>query len=75
MPDNRAIVALNAAARMRSPAGAVVGGLLLGIALSYVGGYLHNGANLTALAALVILVLVLMIRPDGLFSATHVRRV
>jgi branched-chain amino acid transport system permease protein len=58
-----------------SPAGAVVGGLLLGIALSYVGGYLHNGANLTALAALVILVLVLMIRPDGLFSATHVRRV
>ena len=58
-----------------SPVGAVVGGLLLGIALSYVGGYLHNGANLTALAALVILVLVLMIRPDGLFSATHVRRV
>ena len=58
-----------------SPAGAVVGGLLLGIALSYVGGYLHNGANLTALAALVILVLVLMIRPGGLFSATHVRRV
>ena len=53
----------------------MVGGLLLGIALSYVGGYLHNGANLTALAALVILVLVLMIRPDGLFSATHVRRV
>ena len=58
-----------------SPAGAVVGGLLLGIVLSYVGGYLHNGANLTALAALVILVLVLMIRPGGLFSATHVRRV
>jgi branched-chain amino acid transport system permease protein len=58
-----------------SPVGAVVGGLLLGIVLSYVGGYLHNGANLTALAALVILVLVLMIRPDGLFSATHVRRV
>ena len=58
-----------------SPVGAVVGGLLLGIVLSYVGGYLHNGANLTALAALVILVLVLMIRPGGLFSATHVRRV
>jgi branched-chain amino acid transport system permease protein len=58
-----------------SPVGAVVGGLLLGIALSYVGGYLPNGANLTALAALVILVLVLMIRPGGLFSATHVRRV
>jgi len=59
-----------------SPAGAVVGGLLLGIALSYVGGYLGSkGSNLTSLAALGILVVVLMVRPDGLFSATQVRRV
>src|SRR6266700_4742854 len=58
-----------------SPAGAVVGGLLLGIALSYVGGYLGSkGSNLTSLAALGILVVVLMVRPDGLFSATQVRR-
>ena len=57
-----------------SPAGAVVGGLLLGIALSYVGGYLNSG-HLTAIVALGILVVVLMIRPDGLFSATRVRRV
>jgi branched-chain amino acid transport system permease protein len=58
-----------------SPPGAVVGGLLLGLALSYAGGYLHNGANLVPLVALVILVVVLMVRPGGLFSATRVRQV
>ena len=56
-----------------SPVGAVVGGLLLGIALSYVGGYL--GSDLTSVVALGVLVVVLMIRPGGLFSATRVRRV
>ena len=56
-----------------SPAGAVVGGLLLGIALRYVGGYL--GSDLTALFALGILVAVLMIRPDGLFAGARMRRV
>ena len=58
-----------------SPGGAVVGGLLLGIALSYAGGYLPSGANLVPVVALGILVVVLMVRPDGLFSATKVRRV
>ena len=58
-----------------SPLGAVVGGLLLGLALSYAGGYLPSGANLVPVVALGILVVVLMVRPDGLFSATKVRRV
>ena len=59
-----------------SPAGSVVGGLLLGIALSYVGGYLGSqGPDLTALVALGILVVVLMIRPDGLFAGARLRRV
>jgi branched-chain amino acid transport system permease protein len=58
-----------------SPVGAVTGGLLLGLALSYAGGYLPSGASLVPLVALGILVLVLMVRPDGLFSATQVRRV
>jgi branched-chain amino acid transport system permease protein len=58
-----------------SPVGAVAGGLLLGLALSYAGGYLHSGANLVPLVALGILIVVLMVRPDGLFSATQVRRV
>jgi branched-chain amino acid transport system permease protein len=56
-----------------SPPGAVVGGLILGLALSYVSGY--EGSSLVPLAALVILVVVLMIRPTGLFSATKERRV
>jgi branched-chain amino acid transport system permease protein len=56
-----------------SPPGAIVGGLLLGLALSYVSGY--EGSSLVPLAALVILVLVLMVRPTGLFTATKERRV
>ena len=58
-----------------SPVGAVTGGLLLGLALSYAGGYLPSGASLVPVVALGILVVVLMVRPDGLFSATKVRRV
>jgi len=58
-----------------SPVGAVTGGLLLGLALSYAGGYLPSGASLVPVVAFAILVLVLMVRPDGLFSATKVRRV
>ena len=56
-----------------SPPGAVIGGLVLGLALSYVSGY--EGSALQPLAALVILVVVLMLRPGGLFSATKERRV
>jgi branched-chain amino acid transport system permease protein len=56
-----------------SPPGAVVGGMVLGVALSYVGGY--EGTSLVPLAALAILVLVLLVRPNGLFSATAERRV
>ena len=56
-----------------SPVGAVVGGLLLGVALSYVGGYI--GSNVTSLFALGILVVVLMVRPHGLFAGARLRRV
>jgi branched-chain amino acid transport system permease protein len=56
-----------------SPPGAVVGGIVLGLALSYVSGY--EGSALAPLAALVILVVVLMLRPGGLFSAARERRV
>jgi branched-chain amino acid transport system permease protein len=56
-----------------SPPGAVIGGLALGLALSYVSGY--EGSALEPLAALVILMVVLMIRPGGLFSASKERRV
>jgi branched-chain amino acid transport system permease protein len=60
-----------------SAVGAVVGGLVLGVALSYAGGYVGGsvGADLTSLVALGILVAVLMIRPDGLFAGSRMRRV
>ncbi|OZC51100.1 branched-chain amino acid ABC transporter permease [Rhodococcoides fascians A21d2] len=56
-----------------SPAGAVVGGLLMGIGLSFVSGYL--GQDLVSSAALVILIVVLLVRPSGLFASTAARRV
>jgi branched-chain amino acid transport system permease protein len=56
-----------------SPLGAVVGGLVLGLSLSYVAGY--AGSALVTLAALAILIAVLMVRPEGLFAAAKARRV
>jgi len=56
-----------------SPVGAVVGGLILGVVLSYAGGYL--GSQLVQLFGLAALVLVLMVRPSGLFSTTANRQV
>jgi branched-chain amino acid transport system permease protein len=56
-----------------SPGGAVAGGVLLGVVLSYAGGYL--GSNLVLLCGLAVLALVLMIRPAGLFAGSAGRRV
>jgi branched-chain amino acid transport system permease protein len=58
---------------LESPAGVIAGGLLLGVVLNYVGGYL--GSDLVALGSLAVLALVLMFRPSGLFSGSAVRRV
>jgi branched-chain amino acid transport system permease protein len=57
-----------------SPVGAIVGGLLLGLALNYVSGYIPRGSALVSIAALVILMVVLLVRPGGLFSSTVARR-
>jgi branched-chain amino acid transport system permease protein len=56
-----------------SPIGAVVGGVGTGLVLSYASGYL--GSDLTQLAALALLLVVLLARPDGLFSGVQARRV
>lgn len=56
-----------------SPLGGLIGGLLTGLALSYVGGYL--GSSLQPLGAAAILIVVLMIRPEGIFSRTATRKV
>ena len=58
---------------LESPVGAVAGGLLLGVVLSYAGGYL--GSESIDLFGLAALVLVLMVRPTGLFSSAPSRRV
>jgi branched-chain amino acid transport system permease protein len=58
---------------LESPVGAVVGGLVLGIGLNYVSGYLGN--DLVGLGGLAALTLVLMIRPSGLFAPAQSRRV
>lgn len=56
-----------------SPVGAVVGGLVLGVVLEYAGGYL--GSDVVLLFGLAALVVVLMVRPAGLFSVSRTRQV
>jgi branched-chain amino acid transport system permease protein len=58
---------------LESPLGAVAGGVLLGVVLSYASGYL--GSDLVLVYGLVALALVLMIRPSGLLAAGAARRV
>jgi branched-chain amino acid transport system permease protein len=59
-----------------SPIGAVVGGLLLGVIINLLGRYVEFvGSDLRLPAALAVLLVVLMIRPAGLFGHVAVRRV
>ena len=59
-----------------SPVGAVVGGLLLGVALNLLGTYVNFvGADLRLPAALAVILGVLLFRPAGLFGHRVVRRV
>jgi len=55
--------------------GAVVGGVILGLTNTYVAGYVERGSALVTLAALAILVVVLLVRPGGLFSSSVARKV
>jgi branched-chain amino acid transport system permease protein len=56
-----------------SPVGAVVGAVGVGLVLSYVSGYI--GADLAPLGGFVILIAVLMIRPQGLFAFGRQRQI
>jgi len=56
-----------------SPVGALVGGLITGLGVSYVGGYL--GSSLEPLGALALLMVALMARPQGIFARGEARRV
>lgn len=53
--------------------GAVVGGMVLGLTTTYVSGYVAS--SLTTLAALAILIVVLLLKPGGLFSSSVARKV
>lgn len=56
--------------------GAVVGGLVLGIGLSLVNGYVgFLGGAMSLTVALVVIVVVLLVRPTGLFGARRLERV
>ncbi len=59
-----------------SPVGAVVGGLILGVGLNLLGAYVDFiGSSLQLPVALLIILLVLLLRPAGLFGKTPVKRV
>jgi branched-chain amino acid transport system permease protein len=61
---------------IESPVGALVGGLLLGVTITLLGRYVPQiGSQLQLPVALVILLLVLLFRPAGLFGRVKVRRV
>ena len=59
-----------------SPVGAVVGGLTLGVMLNLLGQYVEFvGADLRLPAALLVILVVLLVKPSGLFGKTVARRV
>jgi branched-chain amino acid transport system permease protein len=59
-----------------SPVGAVVGGLLIGVVVNLLGAYVNFvGQELRLPTALAVLLLVLVIRPSGLFGRVVVRKV
>jgi branched-chain amino acid transport system permease protein len=59
-----------------SPFGAVAGGLLLGVGLNMIGEYVDFvGADLRLPVALLVILIVLLLRPAGLFGKPVTRRV
>jgi branched-chain amino acid transport system permease protein len=59
-----------------SPVGAVVGGLALGVGLNLIGTYVDFvGADLRLPVALLVILVVLLVKPTGIFGKAEVRRV
>ncbi|HJX76520.1 MAG TPA: hypothetical protein VJ247_09180, partial [Gaiella sp.] len=59
-----------------SPIGAVVGGLVLGVGLNLLGTYVDFvGADLRLPVALLVILVVLLVKPTGIFGKSEVRRV
>jgi branched-chain amino acid transport system permease protein len=59
-----------------SPGGAVLAGLIIGVLESLLGGYVSFiGSDLKLAVALLLLLVVLMVKPSGLFGSKRVERV
>ena len=63
-----------------SPIGAVIGGIVIGLTQALTAGYQQDlfswaGSNFSAVSPYVVMVLILLIRPYGLFGTKEVRRV
>jgi branched-chain amino acid transport system permease protein len=65
---------------MDSPVGAVVGGMIIGVTQALTAGYQEDvapwlGQNFGAVMPYVVMILILLVRPYGLFGTREVRRV
>jgi branched-chain amino acid transport system permease protein len=61
---------------LESAAGAVVAALLIGVLLNLLGSYVHwVTPQLLLPAAFVLMLVVLLVKPSGLFGRTRVRKV
>ena len=73
------LIVLAAAATLggfTSPGGAVLGGLIVGVLENLVGTYVHFiGTELKLTVALAVILIVLLVRPSGLFGRIAVHRV
>ncbi len=58
-----------------SPVGAIVGGVTLGVALNLIGTYVDVLSDMRLPSALFLILVVLLVKPNGLFGRTAVRRV
>ena len=63
-----------------SPVGAVLGGIIIGLTQSLTAGYQDDiapwaGENLAAVMPYVVMILILLVRPYGLFGTPEVRRI
>jgi len=60
---------------IESPLGAVVGGLLVGVTLNLAAAYIPDAGDLQLAFGLGIIIVVLILKPNGLFGRAAVRRV
>jgi branched-chain amino acid transport system permease protein len=60
---------------IESPLGAVVGGLAIGVVMALTGTYIPGGQDLRLAFGLIVIVVVLLVRPAGLFGRAAVKRV